>query len=111
MVHARGLGKFYSSRKIGRKACGVGEYIWKVLAAELKLNFFGPAGGSRTRKGAFALKSEFTWLVETEIAFSVEQQYLSRTMSEPNCGESDRRIFEVFLTKMVISRDPVDRFR
>ena len=26
----------------------------KVLSGELKLNFFGPAGGSRTRKGAFA---------------------------------------------------------
>ena len=43
----------------------------KLLSGEPKLNFFGPAGGSRTRKGAFALKSEFTWLVETEIAFSV----------------------------------------
>ena len=37
--------------------------------------FLGPAGGSRTRKGAFALQDNITWLVETEIAFSVEQQY------------------------------------
>ena len=71
----------------------------KVLSGELKLTFFGPAGGSRTRKGAFAPKSEFIWLVETEIAFSVDQQYFSRTTSEPDCGESVRRFFEVFFYK------------
>ena len=71
----------------------------KVLPGEVKLNFSGPAGGSRTRKGAFALESETIWLVETEIAFSVEQQYLSRTYSEPNWGESDRRIFEKYFHK------------
>ena len=38
----------------------------KVLSGELKLNFFGPAGGSRTRKGAFAIPSKTIWLVETE---------------------------------------------
>ena len=69
----------------------------KVLSGELKLIFFGPAAGSRTRKGAFALQSKTMWLVETEIAFFVEQQYFSRTTSEANCGESVRRFFEVFV--------------
>ena len=71
----------------------------KALSGEVKINFFGPAGGSRTRKGAFAVESETIWLVETEIAFSVEQQYLSRTYSEPNCAESGRRFFEKYFHK------------
>ena len=44
-------------------------------SGERHLNFSGPAGGSRTQKGAFALQDNIIWLVETEIAFSVEQQY------------------------------------
>ena len=36
------------------------------------------------------------WLVKTEIVFSVEQQYFSRTTSEANCGESARRFFEKY---------------
>ena len=48
-------------------------------SGEKYLNFFGPAGGSRTRKGAFALQDNITWLVETEIAISVEQQYFIST--------------------------------
>ena len=87
MVQARGLGKFCSSRTTKVKIGKMDQIFGKVISGELKLNFFGPAGGKRTRKGAFALKSEFTWLVETEIAFSVEQQYSSRTTSEPNCGK------------------------
>ena len=55
MVQARGLGKFCSSRTTGFKVGGMDEIFGKVLSGELKLNFFGPAGGSRTRKGAFAL--------------------------------------------------------
>ena len=43
------------------------------------LNFLGPAGGSRTRKGAFAFQDNITWLVETEIAFSVEEQFFIST--------------------------------
>ena len=46
----------------------------KVPSGAIYLNIFGPAGGSRTRKGAFALQDNITWLVETEIAFPVEQQ-------------------------------------
>ena len=71
----------------------------KLFSGKPKLNFFGPAGGSRTRKGALAFQSKTMWLVETEIAFSVEQQYFSRTTSEPNCGESDRRFLKVFFHK------------
>ena len=51
----------------------------KVQPGAIYLNFLGPAGGSRTRKGAFALQDNITWLVETEIAFSVEQQYFIST--------------------------------
>ena len=32
-----------------------------------------------TQKGAFALQDNITWLVETEIAFFVEQQYFIST--------------------------------
>ena len=46
----------------------------KVQSGAIYLNFLGPAGGSRTRKGAFALQENTIWLVETEIAFSVEEQ-------------------------------------
>ena len=48
----------------------------KVQSGAVHLIFLGPAGGSRTRKGAFALQENAIWLVETEIAFSVEEQHL-----------------------------------
>ena len=99
MVQARGLGKFCSSRTTDSKVSEMDQIFGKVLSSELKLNLFGPAGGSRTRKGAFAPKNEITWLVETEIAFFVEQQYLSRTTSVENCGESGRRFFEKKFSK------------
>ena len=51
----------------------------KVPSGERYLNFLGPAGGSRTWKGAFAFQEHTIWLVETEIAFSVEQQYFIST--------------------------------
>ena len=51
----------------------------KVPSGERYLNFLGPAGGSRTRKGAFAFQDNITWLVETEIAFSVEEQHFIGT--------------------------------
>ena len=41
----------------------------KVQPGAIYLNFLGPAGGSRTWTGAFALQDNITWLVETEIAF------------------------------------------
>ncbi len=41
------------------------------------VNFGGPAGGSRTWKGAFAPAEVITtWLVETEILSALEEQYL-----------------------------------
>ena len=49
------------------------QFFGKVLSGERYLNFFGPAGGERTWKGAFALQDNITWLVETEIAFFVEE--------------------------------------
>ena len=51
----------------------------KVPSGAIYHNFLGPAGGSRTRKGAFAFQENITWLVETEIAFSVEEQYFIGT--------------------------------
>ena len=66
MVQARGLGKFCSSRTTKVKVGDMDQIFGKVLSGELKLNFFGPAGGSRTRKGAFALESKSIWPVETE---------------------------------------------
>ena len=51
----------------------------KVQSGAIYLNFLGPPGGSRTRKGAFALQNNTIWLVETEIAFSVEEQYFIGT--------------------------------
>ena len=51
----------------------------KVLSGAIYLNFLGPAGGPRTRKGAFAFQYNITWLVETEIACSVEEQHFIGT--------------------------------
>ena len=39
----------------------------KVFSGKLELNFLGPAGGSRTRKGAFAVQSKTNWLVEPSL--------------------------------------------
>ena len=47
----------------------------KVLTGEVKVNFFGPAGGSRTLAGAEPPGMNTTWLVETEILLLVEQYY------------------------------------
>ena len=56
------------------------EHIFgKVQSGATYLNFLGPAGGSRTWKGALALQDNITWLVETEIAFSVEEQHFIGT--------------------------------
>ena len=59
----------------GVKVCKIDQIFGKVSSGAIYLNFLGPAGGSCTRKGAFALQENTIWLVETEIAFSVEQQY------------------------------------
>ena len=79
----------------------------KVISGELKLNFFGPAGGLRTRKGAFALQSKTIWVVETEIAFSVEQQYFLEQQAKKIVAKVLGDFSKFCLTKMVISRDPV----
>ena len=44
--------------QVGRprpKVCKIDNISGKVPSSEIWLNFLGPAGGSRTRKGAFAL--------------------------------------------------------
>ena len=61
------------ARQNGQKKIG------KEISGAIYAMCFGPAGGARTRKGAFALQINITWLVETEIAFSVEQQYFIST--------------------------------
>ena len=111
ILNTRGLGKFCSSRTSGIRVGEMDQIFGKVPSGEIQLNLSRPAGGSRTRKGAFALQENSIWLVETEIAFSVEQQHFSRTTSGANCGKSDRRIFEKYFTKRKISRAPVVRFR
>ena len=79
ILKARGPGKFCSSRTRGTKVCKIDKIFGKVPSGERYLNFLGPAGGSRTWKGAFALQENITWLVETEIAFSVEEQHFIGT--------------------------------
>ena len=79
ILKARGPGKFCSSRTAGAKVGKIDNFFRKVPSGERYLNFLGPAGGSRTRKGAFALQDNITWLVETEIAFSVEEQHFIGT--------------------------------
>ena len=99
ILKARGPGKFCSSRTAGTKVGKIDKIFRKVPSGERYLNFLGPAGGSRTWKGAFALQENTIWLVETEIAFFVEQQYFSRTTSGANCGKSGLRIFEKYFHK------------
>ena len=79
ILKARGPGKFCSSRTAGVKVGKIDNFFGKVPSGERYLNFLGPAGGSRTRKGAFALQENTIWLVETEIAFSVEEQHFIGT--------------------------------
>ena len=79
ILKARGPGKFCSSRTAGTKVGKIDKIFRKVPSGAIYLNFLGPAGGSRTWKGAFALQENTIWLVETEIAFSVEQQYFIST--------------------------------
>ena len=71
----------------------------KVPSGERYLNFLGPAGGSRTWKGAFALQDNITWLVETEIAFSVEEQHFIGTTAGQIHFKSACGFSENFCTK------------
>ena len=59
--------------------CKIDKIFGKVTSGEIYLNCLGPAGGSRTWKGAFAFQENITWLAETEIAFSVEEQFFIST--------------------------------
>ena len=99
ILKTRGLGKFCSSRTSGIRVGEMDQIFGKAPSGEIWLIFFGPAGGSRTRKGAFALQDNIIWLVEKEIAFFVEQQYFSRTTSGANCAESGLRFFEKYFHK------------
>ena len=45
----------------------IGQNFGNVLSGELQFNFSGPAGGSRTRKGAFADESKTKWLVKLSL--------------------------------------------
>ena len=83
ILKARGPGKSCSSKTAGVKVGKIDKIFGKMPSGERYLNFLGPAGGSRTWKGAFALQDNITWLVETEIAFSIEEQYfISRTAGQ-----------------------------
>ena len=94
ILKARGPGKFCSKRLNGTKVGEMDQIFRKVPSGERYLNFLGPAGGSRTRNGAFALQDNITWLVETEIAFSVEEQHFIGTTAgqihfKSACGFSE----------------------
>ena len=75
ILKARGPGKFCSSRTTGAKVGKIDKIFRKAPSGKKYLNLLGPAGGSRTWKGAFAFQEHTIWLVETEIAFSVEESY------------------------------------
>ena len=45
------------------------------MKVKSELNLGGPAGSSRTLTGAFAPNFVSTWLVETELASVLEEQY------------------------------------
>ena len=99
ILKTRGLGNFCSSRTSGIRVGEMDQIFGKVPSGAIYLNLFGPARGSRTRKGAFALQENTIWLVETEMAFFVKQQYFSRTTSGANCAESGLRFFEKYFDK------------
>ena len=67
--------------------------------AETWLTVYRALGSLARRDGDCFLCRRATWLVETEIAFFVEQQYFSRTTSVANCGKSGLRIFEKYFHK------------
>ena len=99
ILKTRGLGKFCSSRTTGVKVGKIDKIFRKVPSGERYLNFWGPAGGSRTRKGAFAFQDNITWLVETEIAFSVEEQHFIGTTAGQILLESAYGFSKNFGTK------------
>ena len=111
ILKTRGLGKFCSSRTSGIRVGEMDQIFGKVPSGEKYLNFFGPAGGSRTRNGAFALQEKTIWLVETEIA-SLSN---SNTFLEQQAGQLVPKVACAFskniFTKMEVSRATVDRFR
>ena len=99
ILKARGPGKFCSSRTAGTKVGKIDKIFGKVPSGERYLNFLGPAGGSRTWKGAFASQEHTIWLVETEIAFSVEEQYFIGTTAGQIHFKSACGFSENFCTK------------
>ena len=110
ILKTRGLGKFCSPRTSGIRVGEMDQIFGKVPSGAIYLNFFGPAGGSRTRKGAFAFQENTIWLVETEIAFSVEQQYFSEQQAGQIVAKVACAFSKNIFTKMEISRGPVVRF-
>ena len=71
----------------------------KVPSGEVQLNFSGPAEGSRTQKGALAFQENAMWLVETEIAFSIEEQHFIGTTAGQIHFKSACGFSENFCTK------------
>ena len=71
--------------------------------------FWALPGGSRTWKGAFALQDNITWLVETDIAFSVEEKHFIGTSARQIYFKSACAFSGNFCTKSWISRGPVVR--
>ena len=99
ILKTRGLGKFCSSRTSGIRVGEMDQIFGKVPSGAIYLNFLRPAGGSRTRKGAFAFQEYTIWLVETEIAFSVEEQHFIGTTAGQIHFKSACGFSENFCTK------------
>ena len=72
----------------------------KVLSGELKLNFFGLAGGSRTWKGAFAIQSKTIRQVETEKSEAPSYSNILQHNGGATRGESAGRIFQKYFHKI-----------
>ena len=99
ILKARGPGKFCSKRLNGTKVGEMDQIFGKVQSGAIYLNFLRPAGGSRTRKGAFAFQEHTIWLVETEIAFFVEEQHFIGTTAGQIHFKSACGFSKIFGTK------------
>ena len=85
ILKTRRLGKFCSSRTSGIRVGEMDQFFCKSAFWCDISQFFGPCRGLTHPEGRSRPSREYIWLVETEIAFFVEQQYVSRTTSGANC--------------------------
>ena len=105
ILKARGLGKFCSSRTRGIKVGKIDKIFTKVPSGERYLNFLGPAGGSRTRKGAFAFSRQYHMARRDGDCFLCRRATFYWHNSGANSLQKCMRIFRKFWHKILnISR-------